>query len=91
LITLPFKTVSPLFEMEKSGEKPFTVRKIDYLDSRFAILKRYMDQPTRTEPIAIAITNPATGETFIRRLRTLEYLRLSPGWLIIYLGELVKS
>ena len=91
MITLPFKTVSPLFEMELSGTKPFTVRRIDYLDSRFAILKRYMDQPDRKETIAITITNPATGETFTRRLRSLEYLRLAPGWLVLYLGELVKS
>ena len=91
MITLPFKTVSPLFEMEKSGTKPFTVRRIDPLDSRFAILLKTMGRVVIRDDLAIAITNPATGETFTRRLRSLEYLRLAPGWLILYMGEIVKS
>jgi hypothetical protein len=68
MITLPFKTVSPLFEMEKSGEQPFTYRKIDYLDSRFAILKQRMDRPDIASEIAIAITNQSPEHNCTRAL-----------------------
>ena len=91
MITLPFKQVSPLYEMAKSGEMPFTVRKIDYLDSRFAILKQRMERAYIGDDLAIQITNPATSESFTRKLRLIEHVRLSPGWMILYLGDIVKS
>ena len=91
MTTLPFKQFSPLYEMAKSGEMPFTVRKVDYLDSRFAILEQRMERAYIGDDIAICITNPATGDTFTRKLKAIEHVRLSPDWLILYLDELVKS
>jgi len=68
---LEFRSVSPLFEMERDGTKPFTTRKIDYKDKRFRALSQW--QPHFQW--GIRITNPATGESFIRKLESVDYLR----------------
>lgn len=96
---LDFKSVSPLFEMERDGEKPFEVRKIDSNDKRFRALSQW--QPHFQW--GIRITNPATGESFIREIVVVSYLRyFDPrpddlwkrqaafyDWRIIVMGELV--
>ncbi len=62
---LEFKTVSPLYEMERDGKKYFTERLIDYKDPRF----RALFQWNRYHPDwLIQITNPATGEHFVRHI-----------------------
>lgn len=68
---LDFKTVSPLYEMERDGIKPFTVRLYDSKDKRFRALSQWVAGCNW----AIRITNPATGESFIRKLKSVDYLR----------------
>ena len=67
---LDFKTVEPLFSQERDGEKPFTVRRIDPQDKRF----RALSQWKRDYQWGIRITNPATGESFVRRIMSVDYL-----------------
>jgi len=96
---IDFKSVSPLFEMERDGEKPFNIRKIDPKDKRFRALSQW--QPSYNW--GIRITNPATGESFIREIVAVSFLRYFDArevdprkrqatffdWKIIVLGELV--
>ena len=101
---IDFKSISPLFEMERDGIKPFTTRKVDYKDARFRALAQW----DIGRSWAIRITNPAPGESFIRELKSVDYVRwvdwriaLQPnrpfwdrlqvfeGWKIIVLGEIV--
>lgn len=68
---IEFKTVSPLFEMERDGIKPFTTRLVDYHDCRFrALAQWHPDRLYDPQKIGwlIKITNPATGEYFYREL-----------------------
>ena len=98
---LDFKTVSPLFEMERDGEKPFIVRKIEKDDKRQRALSHWWhgwDWVAR-------ITNPATGENFMRRIVAVSYLRYFDeaqediykrqaaffDWRIIVLGKLAEK
>jgi hypothetical protein len=92
---IDFKTVSPLFEQEASGEKPFTVRKIDKADPRFRALGQW--KPSLNW--GLRITDPATGGNFVRRVMNVSYLitfnqktgvlEYDYGWRIISLGERV--
>lgn len=90
---IDFKTVSPLFEQCRDGEKPFDFRKYDAKDSRFRALSqiRFVDKPGW----AIRFVNPATGEFFSRELLGWKYLEgadgllLEPNWIIMWLGDLV--
>ena len=99
LKVLSFKTVSPLFEMERDGAKPFTVRLFDYKDPRFRALSRipYSDSPaykygfSDRDLWAVKITNPVTGESFTRRLIRWAYLPINPKWVIIYLSDLIPQ
>ena len=82
---LEFKTVSPLYEMERDGIKPFTVRKYDSKDKRFRTMSRAM---VLGEKVGIKITNPATGESFIRSFEGMgDVPFITQRWIIIYLGE----
>lgn len=94
---IDFKTVSPLFEQERDGEKPFTIRKIDYKDARFRALAQW----TCEREWGLRVTNPQTGESFIRRIKNVSFLWHydfsgdgEPGleglydWRIIMMGEL---
>ena len=95
-----FKSVSPLYEMERNGEKPFTTRKIDYRDKRFRVLSQWIPG----DSWGIRITNPATGESFVRELIAKDRLRyfnsrqkdwknrltLLEGWVIIVMGDRLK-
>ena len=93
---LDFKSVSPLFEMERDGDKPFTTRKIDSKDKRFSALSQW--QPHFQW--AIRITNPATGESFVREIAVVSYLwyysnsdsgfRAFVDWRIIVMGEILE-
>lgn len=96
---LDFKTVSPLFEMERDGIKPFTERLYDRNDKRFQTLANYSHR--NYSGCAIRITNPNTGESFIREIISTLFLRyplmpdpndtqgrlIIPEWLIIFLGQ----
>lgn len=101
---LEFKSVSPLFEMERDGIKPFTTRKVDNKDARFRALAQW----NIGWSWAIRITNPATGESFIREIKSVSYvhwvdwhialqpnrlfldrLQVFEGWKIIVMGEIV--
>uniref|UniRef100_A0A6H2A4R4 Uncharacterized protein n=1 Tax=viral metagenome TaxID=1070528 RepID=A0A6H2A4R4_9ZZZZ len=62
--TINFKTVSPMFEMERDGKKYFTIRKIDYKDSRFRALGQWIKE----WDWLIKITEPSTDETFTRHI-----------------------
>lgn len=57
---LDFKTVSPLFEMERDGSKPFTTRMVMPKEAKHRALSQW--QPGYKW--GIRITNPATGESF---------------------------
>jgi hypothetical protein len=94
---LDFKTVSPLFEMERDGIKPFTTRLIDGKDARFRALSQWKPEYNW----AIRITCPSTGASFIRRIETVSsilYWYKNEGiqglanynWLIILMGELIQ-
>jgi hypothetical protein len=61
---LEFKTVSPLFEMERDGKKYFTERLIDAKDSRFRALSQWKHE----YDWLIRIVNPVTGESFVRHI-----------------------
>jgi hypothetical protein len=103
---LDFKSISPLFEMERDGIKPFNTRKVDYKDAHFRALAQW--DPSRSW--AIRITNPATGESFTREIKSVGYvywvdwhialqpnsffterLQVFEGWKIIVMGEIVPS
>ena len=66
---IDFKTVSPLFELERDGGKPFTERLIDPHDQRFKALAQWQPE----YEWGIRITNPTTGESFIRKLVSASY------------------
>lgn len=73
-----FKTVSPLFEMERDGIKPFTTREYDYSDPRFQLI----GNDRRTE---IKITNPANGESFTRTIKRVSYVEFTHlNWINIH-------
>jgi len=89
---LDFKTVSPLFEMERDGIKPFTTRLADWKDNRFRAIQQCCDE----NRIAIRITNPVDGENFTREFTGWWYVRrydiggaseeIKPTWIMIFLG-----
>ena len=95
---LDYKTVSPLFEMERDGMKPFTIRHIEKGDKR----QRAFSQWKPAWDWYVRITNPATGESFLRKIIAVSYLKyfdLSQedvwqrqaafyDWRIIVLGEM---
>ena len=86
---IEFKTISPFYEQERDGIKPFTVRKWDGKDKRF----RALAQSRHRYGVlwAIKITNPANGETFMRGLKDYRYLSgTNWEWVIIDLGERVE-
>ena len=97
---IDFKTVSPLFELERDGEKPFTARLIDPQDKRFKALAQWQPE----SKWGLRITNSATGESFIRKLVSASlfyYLDFSEtvftrrekafsNWRLLILGEKVK-
>ena len=66
-----FKTVSPLFEMERDGIKPFTTRLWDTSDKRFNTVLDLMDF---NETFEIQIINPETNESFIRTTNAAEWV-----------------
>ena len=68
---IDFESIEPFFSQERDGEKPFTTRKIDSKDKRFRALSQW--QPHYQW--GIKITNPATGESFLREIITVSYLR----------------
>lgn len=88
---LEYKTVSPLFEMERDGLKPFTIRHIEKGDPRV----KSLSQASFVNWL-IKITNPATGEYFYRELIGRNILE-GPGktqlsdWTILYMGKQIKE
>ena len=96
---IDFKTVSPLFELERDGEKLFTARLIDLHDKRFKSLSQWQPE----SKWGLRITNPATGESFIRKIVSasrFHYLDFSEtvftrrektfyNWCLLILGEKV--
>jgi len=94
--TLEFKSISPFFEQERDGDKPFTFRKLDLDDSRFKALFEYSSDITRPWHWAIKITNPATSDSFTRCFRgwTPVAFRGTPAcpvWLILFLGVRIEN
>lgn len=89
---LEFKTVSPLFELCRDGQKPFDVRKQDGGDRRFRALSQVRFEDISQKDWYIRFTNPATGEAFMRQLLHWDYIRdkegfcVEPTWVILYLG-----
>ena len=59
-----FKTVSPLFEMERDGIKPFTTRKLDPMEERMFSVAAFLNGI----PMRIQITNPINYEGFERKV-----------------------
>jgi hypothetical protein len=68
---IEFKTVSPLFEMERDDKKCLTFREYDYSDKRFKALAQWNSDLEWY----IKIINPATSESFIRRIYNISYLQ----------------
>jgi len=94
---LEYKTVSPLFEMERDGVKLFTIRHIEKGDPRVRLLSRApLFFHTPSVMWLLKITNPATGEYFYRKLIGKDILK-GPGqtqlsdWMILYMGDQVKE
>ncbi len=91
---LDFKTISPFFEWERDGEKPFTVRRWDYRDKRFRALAQ---SRACGFDWCIRSTNPITQESFVRVLEGWDWVRrrdrflVEPEWIIIYLGERIDG
>ena len=97
---LDFKSVTPLFEMERDGIKPFTTRHIEKGDKR----QRALSQWQPHFDWGIQITNPDTGESFIRKIVVVSFLRYFDlrqddswkryavfyDWRIIVFGELIS-
>lgn len=98
---LDWKSVSPLFEWERDGEMPFTVRKIEKGDKR----QRALSQWHPNLHWAVRLTNPATGESFIREIVAVSFLRYFDlreddfwkrhavffDWRIIVMGDLIQQ
>lgn len=92
---IEFKTVSPLFEMERDGVKPFTTRLVDRKDQRFRALSQW--SPFYKTNWLIKIINPQTHKYFYRKLIGKQYVpgplgsilgrALAQHWLILYLGD----
>jgi hypothetical protein len=76
--TIEFKTVSPLFEMERDDIKPFTTRLYDEKDPRFK------DAGFSPVGVIIKITNPVNGESFCRVVDRVEFLPVKPDWVNFY-------
>jgi hypothetical protein len=66
-----FKTVSPLFEMERDGVKKFTTRLLERTDGRRASC---MAVQYRLIFADIKITNPETGESFTRQIKHISFV-----------------
>jgi hypothetical protein len=77
---IEFKTVSPLFEMERDGIKPFTTRLIED-DKRFRTL--IIEQAFKRK-LSIKITNPQTGESFTREVEDMYRIPHASGWINIH-------
>jgi hypothetical protein len=79
---IEFKTVSPLFEMERDGIKPFTTRQLERGDKRWDLL---MDVLYLGTGVVIKITNPQTGESFTRPIKHVTYVAWTRSkWLNIH-------
>lgn len=97
---IEFKSISPFFEQERDGEKPFTVRQWHTNDTRFRALALW-DLACRRRghkpDWLIKLVNPATEEYFYRRLEDVVWFPGQTGkgplanWLILYLGKEVKE
>ena len=93
---LDFKSITPFFELCRDGLKPFDIRLHDSRDSRFKALHqvRFIKD---LKGWVIRFINPATGETFCRRLLGWEYMTdqnrvcFKPDWVIMYLGETISN
>jgi hypothetical protein len=84
---IEFKTVSPLFEMERDGIKPFTTRLLEIDDTRFKELYEWRQfYPQGKSPkLYIRITNPSTGESFTRLITNISYVEYTSSlWLNIH-------
>ncbi len=88
---LDFESVSPAFEMERSGEKPFTVWKIDFEDDRYKTILDRLEHHTLRDDLIINTVNPATGDSFHRRLVGAEIIADCPMWMILRLGHAVDD
>ncbi len=89
LKVLQFKSISPFFEQERDGIKPFTIRLWDSNDNRFMTL------PSKSLRSEVKITNPTTKESFSREYEGFIFLAHPVqgicGWVIIYLGERIEN
>ncbi len=74
-----FKSKPDMFDKERRGGKPNTLRKIDREDLRFQKLER-KEHGWDNEPTHICIENSSTGEHFIRRITDVTTYE---GWMII--------
>lgn len=71
--TVTFKSIPAMWNKEKDGRKPNTLRRIDVFDARFNILNRMQVEK-------IIMENTETGETFEREIT--DYTQWD-GWAII--------
>jgi hypothetical protein len=94
---LDFKSLSPLYEQCRDGVKMFDFRLDDKSDSRFCSLRLPPFYRANNPHWYIRFTNPATGESFIRRLRDWTFVRdphgfpYEPKWIIMHLGEMADD
>lgn len=85
---LTFASDPIFYEMEFSGEKPFTVRCWDFNDERCRRL--YHWHFIKHEKLGIRIQHTKTKDEFVRELRGVEFMRRCPHWVIIYLGDVIE-
>ncbi len=79
-IEVRFKSVEPFFSQEKSGFKPFTIRKFDLDDCRFSSI--IGAQPD--DELWIEIYNPITHESFKRLISRANFLYTKSDWLLLF-------
>lgn len=72
-----FKSWDKIFQKEKSGRKPNTLRLHDEKDERFIKLKEWHDKEVFGQ---IIIENKTTGEIFTRQVKDVTYF---DKWVII--------
>lgn len=89
ITTIEFNSDPSWWDMERSGEKPFTVRRWDFTDERCKKLYEWFYQGHYK--LAVKIINTKTGQYFTRSVKGVDFMRRAPHWMIVHLGKLTEE